>query len=154
MSSVIQNWPNYITGHKIPHPSSAPVQSVSEFGEGYTPFLKSVTKHIKILPAANRHCLDAEQIDTPAQIIDIVNENESFDDIFLDLEPEKSYEELQSESLDDSFGFDLDESFEESNINAFPDYDVDMEEGRESNRNELSEDSSNFIQNLFCSNLI
>ena len=48
------------------------------------------------------------------------------------MEPEKSYEELQSESLDDSFGFDLDESFEEPNINDFPDYDVDMEEGRDS----------------------
>ena len=112
---------------------AAPVEPVEEFGgDGFTPFLQSVTKNIKILPAANRHRLDAEQIDTPAQIIDIVNENESFDDIFLDLEPEKSCEELQSESLDDSFGFDLDESFEESNINAFPDYDVDMEEGRDS----------------------
>ena len=117
---------------------AAPVEPVAEFGgTGFTPFLQSVTKNIKILPAANRHRLDAEQIDTPAQIIDIVNENESFDDIFLDLEPEKSCEELQSESLDDSFGFDLDESFEESNINDFPDYDVDMEEGRDSKWNKL-----------------
>ena len=114
-------------------PKSAAVEPVMEFGaDRYEPFLKSVTKNFKILPAANRHRLDAEEIDTPAQIIDIVNENESFDDIFLDLEPEKSYEQLQSESLDDSFGFDLDESFEESNINDFPDYDVDMEEGRDS----------------------
>ena len=112
---------------------AAPVEPVAEFGgTGFTPFLQSVTKNIKILPAANRHCLDAEQIDTPAQIIDIVNENESFDDIFLDLEPEKSYEQLQSDSLDDSFGFDLDESYEELSTNALDENDVDMEEGRDS----------------------
>ena len=113
---------------------AAPVEPVEEFGgAGFTPFLQSVTKNIKILPAANRHHLDAEEIDTPAQIIDIVNENESFDDIILDLETEKSYEQLQAESLDDSFGFDLDESYEELSTNTLLDEnDVDMEEGRDS----------------------
>ena len=115
---------------------AAPVEPVEEFGgTGFTPFLQSVTKNIKILPAANRHCLDAEQIDTPAQIIDIVNENESFDDIFLDLENEKSYEQLQAEYLNDSYDGipDLDESFEEPCNDALEENDVDMDEGRDSN---------------------
>ena len=106
-----------------------------EFGEDkFSPFLQSVTKNIKILPAANTHHLGAQEIDTPDQIIGIVNENESFDDVFLDLEADRSYEQLQAESLDDSFGFDLDESYEDTN--ALADDDVDMEEGRESNQKE------------------
>ena len=44
-----------------------------EFGaDRYEPFLKSVTKNFKILPAANWHSLEGDEIDTPDQIIDIV----------------------------------------------------------------------------------
>ena len=82
-------------GHKIPISKSAPVQQVGEFGDDtYNPFLQSVTKNIRILPAANQHNLQENEIDTTEKIIDIVNENEFVDDIFLDMETDESFEQF------------------------------------------------------------
>ena len=73
-------------GHTIPvfKPPVEPVEEL-EFAE---PFLKSVLKGIPVQKAANWHTVANEQLETADAIVNMIAENDSIDDIILDVEPE------------------------------------------------------------------
>ena len=133
----------FFSGHKIPIPSSAPVQQVQE---EFSPFLKSVTKNIKILPTANSHNIQGNEIDTTDQVINIVNENESLDDIILDLQTDESFEQSHIDAQNDAFDTYYDEDFDNEIFDGYDgndiDSDVEMDKGRDSNKTELSKNDS------------
>ena len=131
------------SGHKIPIPSSAPVQPVPE---EFSPFLKSVTKHIKILPAANLHNIKENEIDTTDKVINVVNDNESLDDIILELQTDESFERSQIDAQNYAFDTYYDEDFDNEIFDGYGDNDIDsdveMDKGRDSNKTELSRNDS------------
>ena len=111
--------------------------------------MKSVTKHIKILPAANFHNIQENEIDTTDKVIDIVNENESLDDIILDLQTDESFEQSHIDAQNDAFDtyydedFDgIDEIFDGYDDGNDIDSDVEMDKGRDSNKTELIKNDS------------
>lgn len=109
-------------GHKIPVTNSAPVQSVEELKDSGNFFFKSLTKGLKILPAANKHKVPENELESIDTIVNLVNENFSDDDIMLDLESEESFQQ-RFDSFEDIF----DESFEDHNDDMdMSDEDFDM----------------------------
>ena len=99
------------------------------------------------MPAANSHNIQGNEIDTTDKVINIVNENESLDDIILDLQTDESFEQSQIDAQNYAFDtyydeeFDVDEIFDGYDGNDI-DSDVEMDKGRDSNKTELSKNDS------------
>ena len=69
------------------------------------------------MPAANKHRVPENELESVDNIVNLVNENFSDDDIIMDLESEESYQE----------GLDAFESFEDIFDESFEDHTNDMD---------------------------
>ena len=67
--------------------SKPPVKLVEEL-ENAEPFMKSVLKGISIQKAANWHTVADEQLDSVDDILNMIQENDSIDDVILDVLPQ------------------------------------------------------------------